>query len=58
MLPRTAVPQSVWLQPATYDEVVEERAVQRVCGYPLCNRSVQIQVSVVRTAGAGAHTTR
>ncbi|KAI9271475.1 Rtr1/RPAP2 family-domain-containing protein [Phascolomyces articulosus] len=25
------------LQPQTYDEVVEERAVQDYCGYPLCN---------------------
>ena len=27
------------LQPQTYDEVVEERAVQDYCGYPLCNNT-------------------
>ncbi|KAG2216903.1 hypothetical protein INT45_010931 [Circinella minor] len=27
------------LQPQTYDEVVEERAVQDYCGYPLCNNA-------------------
>ena len=49
-MPWAVAPQSVWLQPATYDEVVEERAVQRVCGYPLCDRPVQIQVSGAPTA--------
>ncbi|KAI9491021.1 Rtr1/RPAP2 family-domain-containing protein [Zychaea mexicana] len=29
------------LQPQTYDEVVEERAVQDYCGYPLCDRTPQ-----------------
>ncbi|ORX62806.1 DUF408-domain-containing protein [Hesseltinella vesiculosa] len=27
-----------WLQPQTYDEVIQERHVQRLCGYPLCDR--------------------
>lgn len=26
------------LQPKTYDEIIEERAVQDWCGYPLCDR--------------------
>lgn len=29
---------AAYLQPATYDEIVEERAVQDWCGYPLCGR--------------------
>lgn len=29
------------LQPQTYDEIVEERAVQDWCGYPLCDNTPQ-----------------
>ena len=29
------------LQPQTYDEIIEERAVQDWCGYPLCDNTPQ-----------------
>ncbi|KAI8378336.1 Rtr1/RPAP2 family-domain-containing protein [Blakeslea trispora] len=34
---------AIYLQPKTYDEVVEERAVQAWCGYPLCPDSPQTE---------------
>ncbi|KAI8096607.1 Rtr1/RPAP2 family-domain-containing protein [Halteromyces radiatus] len=37
-----------WLQPQTYDEIVEERCVQSICGYPLCSRPPQQQQSRYR----------
>ncbi|KAI8340644.1 Rtr1/RPAP2 family-domain-containing protein [Chlamydoabsidia padenii] len=37
-----------WLQPQTYDEVVEERCVQSICGYPLCSSTPQEQESRYR----------
>jgi hypothetical protein len=30
---------STYLQPKTYEEIVEERVVQEYCGYPLCSDS-------------------
>ncbi|CAO3600229.1 unnamed protein product [Absidia cylindrospora] len=38
---------TVWLQPQTYDEIVEERCVQSICGYPLCPRPTQEQSSSI-----------
>ncbi|KAI8081944.1 Rtr1/RPAP2 family-domain-containing protein [Gilbertella persicaria] len=32
-----------YLQPKTYEEIVEERAVQAWCGYPLCGESPQTE---------------
>ncbi|CAO3608218.1 unnamed protein product [Cunninghamella blakesleeana] len=34
---------ALWLQPQTYDEVIEERNVQSFCGYPLCSKQPNIQ---------------
>ncbi|ORZ25981.1 Rtr1/RPAP2 family-domain-containing protein [Absidia repens] len=39
---------ALWLQPQTYDEIVEERCVQSICGYPLCPRPTQEQSSRYR----------
>jgi hypothetical protein len=37
-----------WLQPQTYDEIVEERCVQSLCGYPLCSNPPEEQESKYR----------
>lgn len=37
-----------WLQPQTYDEIVEERSVQSMCGYPLCSNAPEEQESRYR----------
>ncbi|KAI8378697.1 Rtr1/RPAP2 family-domain-containing protein [Choanephora cucurbitarum] len=35
---------ATYLQPKTYDEIVEERAVQSWCGYPICHDPPQTDV--------------
>lgn len=34
---------ATYLQPKTYEEVVEERVVQEWCGYPLCDDAPKLQ---------------
>lgn len=37
--PATLQRAALYLQPKTFDEVVEERSVQQWCGYPLCDKT-------------------
>lgn len=41
--PQTLQHATTYLQPKTFDEVVEERVVQEWCGYPLCDRQPKTQ---------------
>ncbi|KAI8980847.1 Rtr1/RPAP2 family-domain-containing protein [Pilobolus umbonatus] len=34
---------ATYLQPNTYSEVIEERVVQKLCGYPLCDATPKLQ---------------
>ena len=34
-----------WLQPRHYEEIIDERVADGRCGYPLCPKSLQQQIS-------------
>lgn len=41
--PHTLQRASTYMQPKTFEEVIEERVVQEWCGYPLCDRPPKTQ---------------